>query len=69
MTYQTYNPLKLLSTADVGDLLYDPQLSTIVKQKRVMYLIKTNKLPMTKINKKWMIPYKKLVEWQEKRFK
>tara|TARA_Y100000592_G_scaffold71690_1_gene111599 strand:- start:1023 stop:1223 length:201 start_codon:yes stop_codon:yes gene_type:complete len=65
----TFNPHKLMTTADVGNLLYDPQLRTIVKQKRVMHLIKTNELPMTKINRQWMIPYKKLVEWQERKFK
>jgi len=64
-----YNPHKLMTTADVGDLLYDPQLPTIVKQRRVMHLIKTNALPMTKINRQWMIPYKKLVEWQERKFR
>lgn len=58
-----------MTTAEVGDILYNPQLPRETKRKRVLYLIKTNSLPMTKINRQWMIPYKKLIEWQEINFK
>ena len=69
MTYLYRNPNQLLTTADVGSILYHPQLSDAVKQKRVIYLINTNQLPMTKINRQWLIPYKKLIEWQDNKFK
>ena len=68
MTYH-YNPNQLLTTADVGNILYNPQLSDIVKQKRVIYLINTNKLPMTKLNRQYKIPHKKLIQWIEENFK
>tara|TARA_R110002051_G_scaffold286414_1_gene348974 strand:+ start:2466 stop:2675 length:210 start_codon:yes stop_codon:yes gene_type:complete len=69
MTYLYHNPNQLLTTADVGNILYHPQLSDVVKQKRVIYLINTNQLPMTRINRRYMIPHKKLVEWMEIKFK
>ena len=69
MIFQSINPHKLMGTAEIGNLLYDPQLPTIVKQKRVLRLIDTYGLPMKKIHKKWVIPYEQFVQWQKEKIK
>tara|TARA_R100001015_G_C4634884_1_gene202508 strand:+ start:4471 stop:4674 length:204 start_codon:yes stop_codon:yes gene_type:complete len=61
------NPDKLLTTAEVGDILFNPQMSKLAKQKRIRRLIDKHGLPMQKIDKIYYITYNKLQAWNDNR--